>query len=216
MSPAPRITELLVAADPGAWHEAGFMVEGDVARVGTTSLRFAGPDAGRGIVGWRLSGVETEDWDGLETEPAGDLEVVPGGGEEAGHPNGVRNIDHVVIFTPALERTIEAFEVNGVRCRRVREVGPADAQLRQAFFRFGEVIAEVVQVPEKQAGPDGAARFWGLTVVVADLEGLVADLGPERVGTIRDAVQPGRRIATMRREAGLGIPVALITPEPAA
>ena len=66
-------------------------------------------------------------------------------------------------------------------------------------------------VPADQAGPDGAARFWGLTVTVADLDGAVADLGP-LCGSPRDAVQPGRRIATIKREAGLGLPVALITP----
>jgi hypothetical protein len=32
------------------------------------------------------------------------------------------------------------------------------------------------------------------------------------VGEIRDAVQPGRRIATLRRSAGLALPVALMTP----
>ena len=39
----------------------------------------------------------------------------------------------------------------------------------------------------------------------------VCPLG-ERVGEVRDAVQPGRRIATLRRSAGLAIPVALMTP----
>ena len=34
----------------------------------------------------------------------------------------------------------------------------------------------------------------------------------ERAGEVRDAVQPGRRIATLRRSAGLAIPVALMTP----
>jgi hypothetical protein len=48
---------------------------------------------------------------------------------------------------------------------------------------------------------------------VADLERVAGELG-ERVGSIRDAVQPGRRIATVRERAGLGIPVALISPEP--
>lgn len=42
-------------------------------------------------------------------------------------------------------------------------------------------------------------------------EATVAWLG-DRVGEIRDAVQPGRRIATLRRSAGLGMPVAVITP----
>jgi hypothetical protein len=43
------------------------------------------------------------------------------------------------------------------------------------------------------------------------LERTVAFLG-DRVGEIRDAVQPGRRIATLRRSAGLSVPVALMTP----
>jgi hypothetical protein len=122
-------------------------------------------------------------------------------------------IDHLVAFTPELERTIAAFERCGVECRRIREVGPPEARLRQAFFRFGEVICEVVEVPAEQAGPGGEARFWGLTVTVQDLDSAVAGLG-ERCGSIRDAVQPGRRIATVREAAGLGVPVALISPPP--
>ena len=35
----------------------------------------------------------------------------------------------------------------------------------------------------------------------------------DRVGTPKDAVQPGRRIATLRhRDLGLGLPVAVMTP----
>ena len=44
-----------------------------------------------------------------------------------------------------------------------------------------------------------------------DLEAAAAHLG-EHVGRIKDAVQPGRRIATVRDSAGLGLPVALMTP----
>ncbi len=205
------IGELRVAADPAAWDAAGFEVSDGLTRVGTTPIRFLGPDAGRGLLGWTLDGPEGHDYDGLPTDFTGpSIEVVRG---NRGHPNSALGIDHVVVFTSDLERTIAAFEAGGVRCRRIRELGPPEGQLRQAFFRFGSVIAEVVQVSENQAGPGGSARFWGLTLVVEDLEGAVADLG-ERIGTIRDAVQPGRRIATLRREAGLGLPVALISPEP--
>jgi hypothetical protein len=48
--------------------------------------------------------------------------------------------------------------------------------------------------------------------VVDDLDATVAWLGPDVVSTPRDAVQSGRRIASIRREAGLGLPVALMTP----
>ncbi len=34
----------------------------------------------------------------------------------------------------------------------------------------------------------------------------------ERLGESRDAIQPGRRIATARGSAGLGVPLAFITP----
>ena len=68
-----------------------------------------------------------------------------------------------------------------------------------AFVRFGPLIVEVAE-----AG--GPARFWGLTVAVADLD---AASGP-LLGAARPAVQPGRRIATVRREAGLSVALALI------
>lgn len=209
----PQINELQLAAEAGAWAEAGFELDqgGEQLRLGSTVLRFDGGASGRGgIAAWSLGGVAATEFDGLPTATASEPAGAPGE-----HPNTASQIDHLVVFTPDLERTIAAFEAAGVRCRRIREVGSPeqDQQLRQAFFRFGEVIAEVVQVPADQAGPDGTARFWGLTVTVADLDFAVAELA-ERVGTIRDAVQPGRRIATIRREAGLGLPVALITPEP--
>lgn len=201
-----RIAELRLGVDPGPWAVAGFDVSDGIARVGTVPIDLAGER------GWTLWGPGSDDFDGLPTDLAAAPPVSPG--RAALHPIGALAIDHVVVFTPELERTIAAFEAAGMRCRRIREVGPPDKQLRQAFFRLGEVICEVVQVPAEQAGPDGAARFWGLTITVEDLEGAVAELGPARCGTIRDAVQPGRRIATVKREAGLGLPVALITPQP--
>lgn len=211
----PGVAELrLAAADPQRWSEAGFEVHDGATRVGSTVIRFAGPEGGRGLVGWTLSGVDAADWDGLPTE----LELSARPTEASApfeHPIGARLIDHVVVFTPELDRTIAAFEGNGVRCRRVRESDHGEQPIRQAFFRFGEVICEAVEVPLAHAGPDGTARLWGLTVTVDDLDGAVAELGPERCGRIRDAVQPGRRIATARRAAGLAAPVALITPEPA-
>jgi hypothetical protein len=34
------------------------------------------------------------------------------------------------------------------------------------------------------------------------------------LGGVKDAVQPGRRIATLRREARLSVPVAFMSPDP--
>jgi hypothetical protein len=63
-------------------------------------------------------------------------------------------------------------------------------------------------------GPDRPAFFWGLAFVAADLDATVATLGEERVSEVREAIQPGRRIATLRRGAGLSLPVALMSPRP--
>jgi hypothetical protein len=49
--------------------------------------------------------------------------------------------------------------------------------------------------------------------VVKELDALASRLG-DRLGSIRDAVQPGRRIATLRESAGLGQAVAFMSPEP--
>jgi hypothetical protein len=122
------------------------------------------------------------------------------------HPNGTVGLDHVVVFTPALDRTLEALQGAGLDLRRVREAC-GDPPVRQGFFRLGDVILEVAG----PVGEDGPARFWGLVAVVADLDAAVA-AGGGLVGTPKDAVQPGRRIATVRREAGLGVPLAFMTP----
>ena len=65
--------------------------------------------------------------------------------------------------------------------------------------------------PEPAPGTAGdPARLWGITLVASDLTAVAAEL--EHVGAPRDAVQPGRRIAVVAREAGLGVRVALMTP----
>ena len=120
-------------------------------------------------------------------------------------PAAIR-IDHLVVFTPELKRTITAFEGAGIDLRRIREPDEPGPPVRQAFFRLGEVICEVV---ENARAPDGPAAFWGVTFAVADLGRCAEIFGPD-MGEIHDAVQPGRRIATARRDANLGIPVAFI------
>jgi hypothetical protein len=97
---------------------------------------------------------------------------------------------------------------------RIREEPTPAGAPRQAFFRLGATILEVVQEPPEavaRGGADRPAFFWGLALLVPDLDATVAELG-DRVSEVRPAIQPGRRIATLRRSAGLAVPVALITP----
>jgi hypothetical protein len=210
---AVTIDELTVADAPRAWRALGFALDGDVCAVGDLRIRLAGADAGRGLAGWSLREVGGTELDGLPTTRS---ERRPPN-ESPAHPNGVTALDHVVAIAPALDRTVAALEDAGLDLRRIREQPTPAGAPRQAFFRLGATILEVVQEPAEataRAGGDRPAFFWGLAFVAPDLDATVAGLG-DRVSEIRPAIQPGRRIATLRRAAGLSLPVALMTPPPA-
>jgi hypothetical protein len=207
---APTIDELTVADAPDSWSALGFALDGDTCVVGDVRIRLAGSDAGMGLASWSLRDVESTELDGLPTTPSARRPP----SERATHPNGIAALDHVVAITPALDRTVAALRDAGLDLRRIREEPTPAGAPRQAFFRLGANILEVVQEPAEateRAGGDRPAFFWGLALIAPDLEATVAGLG-DRVSEIRPAVQPGRRIATLRRSAGLALPVALITP----
>lgn len=209
----PTIDELTVADAPGAWSTLGFDLDGGVCVVGDVRIRLAGSDTGRGLTGWSLRDVVGTELDGLPTTHSDR----PPPGESPAHSNGITAIDHVVAITPALERTVVALQEAGLDLRRIREEPTPAGAPRQAFFRLGATILEVVQEPieaiERGGGTDRPAFFWGLAFVTPDLEATVAGLG-DCVSEVRPAIQPGRRIATLRRSAGLALPVALMTPRP--
>jgi hypothetical protein len=111
---------------------------------------------------------------------------------EVEHPNGATGIDHIVVLTPDLDAAVERLRSQRLDYRRTREAGDG---MRQAFFVLGPCLLEL-------AGPvEGEERLWGVTLVARDL----APFG----GTPKDAVQPGRRITTVK---DLGFPVAVMTP----
>jgi catechol 2,3-dioxygenase-like lactoylglutathione lyase family enzyme len=205
------LDELTVADAPSAWRECGFAVEDDLCAVGEVRIRFAPEGNERGLTGWALRGIDSSDLDGLATTASD--RAAPAEAPE--HPNGIAVIDHVVAISSDLDRTVAALRAAGLDLRRVREEPTPAGAPRQAFFRLGPAILEVVQEPPEATerhGGDRPAFFWGLAFVAPDLERTVAFLGEERVSEIRDAVQPGRRIATLRRGAGLSVPVALMSP----
>jgi hypothetical protein len=107
-----------------------------------------------------------------------------------------------VVATPDLERTTKVLESLGVLARRTRDSGTYGATMRQRFFRLGEVILEVIGMAEPtppEQGGDRPAVFYGLAHTVADLDATKALLG-DALGNPKDAVQPGRRIATLRHK----------------
>jgi hypothetical protein len=126
----------------------------------------------------------------------------------ADHELGAIGLDHVVVLTGRLERTSDAIAAaTGCELRRVRDLGT----MRQGFHRMGPG-GLIVEIVERAELGDDVAQFWGIVLNVDDLDAACARLGDELVGPAKDAVQPGRRIATVREAAGLGLPLALMTP----
>jgi hypothetical protein len=206
----PTLDQLTVADPAEAWSACGFEIAGDECVVGQTRIQMVPSDGMKGLTAWSLRQLETTELDGLATTRSDR----PSPGEGPPHPNGVTALDHVVAISSDLDRTVTALQAAGLDLRRIREQPTPAGGPRQAFFRLGEPILEVVQAPAEaieRTGGDRPAFFWGLAFVAPEIEATVASLG-DRASEVRDAVQPGRRIATLRRSAGLSLPVALITP----
>jgi hypothetical protein len=200
MSSSPWLAELVVADPPERWEALGFTVQDGHVDLGGVRVRLGA--TGEGIVAWSLRGVSAPAAiDGL-ADAAPPPDVPP----SVAHANGAVGLDHVVVVTPDFDRTAAALEAAGLPLRRVRDAG----SFRQGFRRLGPAILELVEAPGAPAGP---ARLWGLVVIVSDLEALLARLG-DLLGRVKPAVQPGRRIATLRSAAGLSTPVAFMDPEP--
>ena len=209
-----RLAELVISAEPQAWRDAGFAVDDEgVSQVGLVRLRLDAAVAGRQAVDVGHPGVgcgrecpRPQPTIGHGAPPS--APVPPGD-----HPIGASVIDHVVVATPDLARTIVTIEAGlGLPLLRTRDAGSASAPMRQAFFRMGEVVLEVVGGAEPDPG-GGPARFYGIAITVEDLDVAVERAG-DRIGRPKPAVQRRRSIATFRKEAGLGVPVALMSPSP--
>ena len=202
-----QLVSIAVADPPETWVAAGFtVVNGNEVRIGATTIVLEGRTNGdRGIVSWRLAGLDgpsTDDAgslvDGLPTEF---LELEPTPERAPAHPNGVIGLDHVVVATPDLERTIHALGQVGLTCRRIRETTSYGAPMRQAFFRIGATVVEVVSGDRGSGQPaaEAPATWFGLAVDVDDLDQTGAFLG-DGLGAVKAAVQAGRRIATLRHK----------------
>lgn len=197
----PELIRLRLGDPPELWAALDFEVGDGTLWLGGVGIELGAH--GRGILSWRLWGIEAlESLDGLATEVVQETE----GNAGVTHPNGAVGIDHVVVLTPRFARTAASFADAGLELRRIRH---APGGFRQGFRRLGPVILELVESLEEADGP---ARLWGLVVNVADLDALAERLG-DRLGQIKPAVQPGRRIATLRESAGLGQAVAFMSLE---
>ena len=209
--PSPTIDAIIVADPPDTWEAAGFAVDPDgTCRIGDVRIELVGREQGKRILGWQLRDVPgIDEVDGLPTSCSDRPPAEP-----ATHPNGAVSIDHVVIMSPDLGRTTKALGAVGIEQRRTRHVDSEQYgfEARQVFFKLGDVVLELIG-PDEPRG-DGPARFFGLAHTVADIDAASALLGPA-LPNVKDAVQPGRRIATLRhKELGVSVATAFMSPEP--
>jgi hypothetical protein len=113
-----------------------------------------------------------------------------------GAPVEMMSIDHIVVLVPDLDRATGRFARAGLEPRLRMKVQDRPA----AFFRAGPVL-EVIESPVRQASLFGVAIASEVPLETLSLE--LRGRGLD-VGTIRPAIQPGRRIMTIRDlDAGL-------------
>ena len=204
----PLLAAIDVSDPAEVWGDLGFLVADGSTVV--DGVRHRHGASGKGVTGWTLWGISLPEGhhqlEGLATTTATDEPPAP---VTPAHPNGVIGLDHIVVFTPDLGRSIRAFDEAGLELRRTRESSSYGAPMRQAFFRLGPVVLEVVGSAETSG--EGPARFFGLAWTCEDLDETGRWLG-ERLRPAKPAVQEGRRIATLDRGAGSRVAMAFMSP----
>jgi hypothetical protein len=212
---------LTVADDVSTWTKLGFTADGSAVRVGGVTFVCANTVAAgaKGITDWVLydpEGVLPSSIDGIVTGTASVRPSV----DAPVHPNGITGIDHLVVRSHDLERTIGVLEDLDLPCRRRRDGGAyGSTTMKQAFFWLGSaddpnerIVLEVVG--EAEVDPltnDHPSSFFGIAFVCADLDATAEFFGDFAKPPI-DAVQPGRRITSVSSRAGSSVAIALMSP----
>ncbi len=198
------ITAVVVGGSAEPWEAFGFHLLsatssesrfslGDVVLVVDSTLP-------AGMVSWEISDIDAGVVDAIPTARALNTLTLP-------LPQGrvgCLGVDHVVVRTNSLDVTCAAITAaTGAPVKRIRDAGPG---MQQAFHKLGSVVVEVVSAQEQVEH----THLWGFVVNVSDIDALSAFLGPDILGTPKPATQPGRRIASARSGAALGVPFAVM------
>lgn len=191
----PAVTGVRVGGDSGAWSAAGFEVQGSTIQIGALTIEIVSAATPPELVLGRDSG--------------GSISRDP-------HSNGIDGIDHIVVMARTLDGLRGDIDEAGWTVRRERPTTMAGIEVVQLFVLAGEVLLEMI-APIAGEGP--VEGVWGLAVTSTDLGAtsswFAEHCGAESCGTVSEAVQPGRRIATLRHRAlGLPLPVAIMSPRP--
>ena len=207
-----EISRLDIADPPELWRSLGFDVGSDGSCViGGIEHRLVGEHHDRrGTPCWSVTGIaaSVDDIDGLATTVAPARQATG----EGLHPNGVTGLDHLVIRSPDVGRTAAVLGSLGLDERAARSTDSSGRAVDMRFFWAGSTLLELTGPATPTSGDQAEpARIWGIAYTSDDLDATAAWLG-DRCSSPRDAVQPGRRICAVRREAGSSMPIAIMSP----
>ena len=203
------VAEIAVADAPEAWARAGFAVDSDdVCRVGGVDIRLARQRPRhrhrRVVVAWPAATARpTTSTASRQRGPARSRRCRPC--TRTASPTSTTSC----CSRPTWAERSRALAAIGVEPRRERDAQLGGRPIRQIFVRFADVIIEVVGSPDDRGR--GPSTLWGITYEVADIDATAAYFG-DRTAPVKDAVQPGRRITTLRHhELGMSVRSAMIS-----
>ncbi|MCB1255926.1 MAG: hypothetical protein KDB26_02410 [Microthrixaceae bacterium] len=209
----PQLTSVAIGDAPGPWSSAGFGVDDSGAvHLGSTILDLQGGDGG--FLGLSFEpALDTSDLDGIPLF-APPPRYTDFNTARPRNPNGIVTIDHIVVATTNCDESIASFEQAGFSQRGERLTESFGMPTRQTFFWAGQVIVELIGPVETDPTKQGPTKIFGLALVSEDFDTTIEWLG-DLAGKPRRAIQPGRRIATIRtRELGISVPIAVMSPHP--
>ena len=196
-----RIVSITVNAPVEAWTNAGFSVGANGRmHAGMCDIVFDDDDGPRGIRSWALAGNGAGEVCGIPTTWHGSDPSVGGDGVMRDH--GVV-LDHVMVQAANPSAVLDALEALGATDRSL-----AGGASTSPSVMIGHVRVDVLQADESTTA--GAVLF-GLAFARPDLASLVEELGPDVLGALKPATQPGWSVAAFRSGAGLGVPCALMS-----
>lgn len=200
----PTIAELHVGDDPSAWERLGFRINQRRCLVGRTEVVFS--DGPTGIHSWALRNSLPSQFGPIPTtfteNPAPEPSIV--------HPNGSVGFHHVVLMVPEFDKGKTALRNAGVQVEDGQPFGSPDKAMLRSAPKMGDIELELIGPKSEDQSRNW--DLWGLVIAVSDIEATTEFVG-DLLGRVKPAVQPHRRIATLRKEAELGVAVAFLGPE---
>ena len=212
--PHPRSMSSRSPTSPSNWAALGFEVGGRRCQIGAVRLRFTGTQPGAGIVAL-VAARRCRARSSTGCRPA--ISTAPAAGACAGaSQRRARDRPRRRGLAGSAIAASQTLQAAGLDLRRVREEptpagraapGVLPPRARDPRAGPGARAASI----ERAGGPERPARFWGLALLVEDLDARRASCSRRTSARCAPAVQPGRRIATVRRSAGLAVPLALMS-----